>query len=133
MMRLCQKKPLQILDRSLTAVPFFASVVADNNQLDGSLPSQLQALSNLQMVFLEGNIFGEGVNQAFCQDASTYQYFYAECNDISECVCCTHCCNENGHMCQRTKVVTQAPQMAPFEPADKEALDDDLPEESVGS
>lgn len=84
---------------------FFFLHPADNNQLTGSIPVELQSLSNLDLVFLEENLFTGGVEEAFCQNGRTnYTMLYAECgrpDSQMKCSCCTHCCNENGHQCRK--------------------------------
>ena len=67
-----------------------------NNQISGTIPSQLRNLFRLRRLYLEGTSLGPELPQGLCSLDLTD--FWSDCEEIGGCSCCTACC-EDGLNC----------------------------------
>ena len=72
-----------------------------NNRLQGTIPSELGLVAELDELHLQGNSVSGPVPVAVCNLVNaTFARFYANCDALQSCPCCTHCCSGATCQCQ---------------------------------
>lgn len=77
----------------LTSFPNITVAFLDNNNFDGTIPSSLGNLTNLYALTLHGNSLNGIMPESICKLRTEHnlKYLMADCNDVFQCSCCTHC------------------------------------------
>ncbi|KAG7354028.1 hypothetical protein IV203_003384 [Nitzschia inconspicua] len=88
------------------------SFEVQNNNLAGTVPSELSGLTEIELVRIDGNPgFFESMPGAMCETLGTTTVSFSDCgNEIfdSECECCTICCTGGLCECNVADAVTHA-------------------------
>ena len=66
----------------------------NNEDLTGTIPKAIGKLEELGILYLDHTKLLPNVPREICTNLETLQEFWADCDELNGCECCTTCCNE---------------------------------------
>jgi hypothetical protein len=89
------KPTIAYIDTAHLDTATFAFCFLGTNLLSGTVPTDLNTLSNLQILQFQNTDLTGDLDPVFC--AFSFEYFDSDCGGSDPgitCACCTHCCTE---------------------------------------